>query len=297
VSEDQGREEATARRIRALADERVPAAARDRHLLRIRTHGPVAGGADSAPAAALAAGWRRRLAPLTAAAATIVLFGGGGTVVAAQQAVPDDALYGVKRASEQVWVGLARGEGATADVRLTLAERRLDEAGRASDHAPDLITEGIENVDAAADERPDEAIETFQRLLGDGPDALPEQASPRARQALHRNCVRIAAEHGIDADCGEPPEPGDHPGRGPRRDVGPRPETEPRSEAGRGHGREHAPGQTGERGPKPRSDEHPGRGWGPGGRPPGAVGPPPGAGRREHRGPDADDGDADAGGS
>jgi hypothetical protein len=270
------------RRIRALGDEPLPSEVRDRHLLRIRTHVP----AGSVPARAPepARGWRRRLAPLTAAATALVLFGGGGTVVAAaQDAVPDDALYGVKRASEQIWVGLPRDRERAAEMQLAMAERRLGEARRAPDHAQRLITEGVENAEAAAEERPEEAIEAFGRLLGEGEGKLPEQASPRAREALHRNCARIAAKHGLsDAPCGSPPAASDHPGRGPRADV----------ERGQGHegapGREGAPGQLGERGPRFEDGEHRGRGWGPGGRPEGRVGPPPGMpGRGE---PEPEDG-------
>jgi hypothetical protein len=246
--------------MRSLRDEPVPPAVRDRHLARIRSHEP-------APVTAPARRARRstrRLAPLTAAATALVILGGGGTVVAAQESVPDDALYGVKRASEQVWVAIPRGGERSAEVHLALAERRLGEARRVPEHAPRLIDEGVTQAEAAADDRPDEAIETLGRLLGEGEDALPAQASPRARQALHRNCTRIAAEHGLsDAPCGGAPEAGEHPGRGPGGEVG------------RGLGREGAPGQLGPR-DGDRPDGHPGRGWGPGGRPDGAVGPPPG---------------------
>jgi hypothetical protein len=202
--------------------------------------------------------------PLTAATTALLLLGGGGTVVAAQEAAPDDTLYGVKRASEQVWVAIPRGAERSAEVHLALAERRLGEARRAPEHAPRLIDEGVAEAEAAADDRPEEAVEALGRLLGEGEDALPAQASPRARQALHRNCTRIAARHDLsDAPCGAAPEAGEHPGRGPRGEAGP------------GLGREGAPGQVGPRGGD-RSDGHPGRGWGPGGRPDGAVGPPPG---------------------
>jgi hypothetical protein len=253
-----GRTERTAERVRALADEPVPTDVRERHLHRIRTHEAsheAAHGAAAAraPSAAGPPRLHRRLAPLTAAATALVLFGGGGTVVAAQDAVPDDALYGVKRASEQVWTSLPRDAGRSAEVRLALAERRLGEARRAPEHAQRLISEGVEEAEAAAEERPESAIESLGRLLGEGEGRLPDQASPRARQALHRNCLRIAAKHGLsDAPCGDAPEVGDHPGRGPRGEAGPA-----------------APGRQ-------KDGAHPGRGWGPGGRPEGAVGPPPG---------------------
>jgi hypothetical protein len=245
-------------RLRSLRDEPVPPEVRDRHLARIRAHEPTP---VPTPARRPARG-SRRLVPLAAATTALLLLGGG--VVAAQEAVPDDPLYGVKRASEQVWGAFPRGADRSAEVHLALAERRLGEARRAPEHAQRLIDEGVAEAEAAADDRPEEAVDALGRLLGDGADALPAQASPRAREALHRNCTRIAARHGLsDAPCGTAPEAGAHPGRGPR------------GEDGRGLGREGAPGQLGPRGGD-RSDGHPGRGWGPGGRPDGAVGPPPG---------------------
>jgi hypothetical protein len=297
--------EQVADRLRALADEPIRPEIRDRHLLRLRTHEPSRRSARAVSSAG-ERGWRRRLAPLTAAATAIVLFGGGGTVVAAQDAAPDEALYGVKRASEQLWIGLPRGRGEAADVQLAMAERRLEEARRAPAHAPRLVEEGADNAEAAAEERPEEAIAAFGRLLGDGADRLPDQASPRAREVLHRNCVRIAEKHDLsDAPCGAAPEASGRPGRGRGSEVG----RGRGSEVGRAHGRDGAPGQLGkpekqdrpDRGERPdaggrpeqggrpdaggRPDEggrpgtdsggKPGRGWGPGGRPDGVVGPPP----------------------
>jgi hypothetical protein len=265
--------ERTADRVRALAGERLPTEARDRHLLRIRTHEP-ASDAARRPTPAPGRGWRRRLAPLTAAATALVLFGGGGTVVAAQDATPDDTLYTVKRATEQVWVGMPRGRERAAEVQLALADRRLDEARRAPHHAQRLVEEGVANAEAAADERPEEAIESFLRLLGEGEGRLPAEASPRARQALHRNCVRIATKHQLGPErCGTAPDAGDHPGRGQGREQAPGQLGE------RGQGRDRAPGQLGERGQgrdgaPGQLGERQGRGWGPGGRPEGVEGPP-----------------------
>jgi hypothetical protein len=264
------RTDRAADRVRRLADEPLPTDVRERHLHRLRTHQPAHEPAATRAATGPSRRRHRRLAPLTAAATALVLFGGGGTVVAAQDAAPDDALYGVKRASEQVWTALPRDAGGRAEVRLALAERRLGEARQAPQHAQRLISEGLEDAEAAAEERPEEAIESFGRLLGQGEGRLPDQASPRARQALHRNCTRIAAKHGLsDAPCGAAPEVGDHPGRGPKGDGHPG--------LGRGEGRGQDSG-------------HPGRGWGPGGRPEGAVGPPPGVpGRGAEDGSDADE--------
>jgi hypothetical protein len=271
-------------RLRALAeDDPLPPETRDRQLSRLRAHEPTAVRAEGPGRRSVPRRVHRRLAPLTAAATALVLFGGGGTLVAAQEAAPDDALYGLKRASEQVWVALPRGSDRAAEIRLALADRRLGEAQRAPQHAQRLVSEGVEQAEAAAEERPEEALESLGRLLGQGEGRLPDQASPRAREALHRNCTRIAAKHGLsDAPCGDAPEAGEHPGRGRSGAPG-------RGGIGRGEGLEQAPGQLGRQ--DGDADGRPGRGWGPGGRPEGAVGPPPGV-----PAPDAGDEVGDEGG-
>lgn len=59
-----------------------------------------------------------------------LVFGGGGiTVSAAQSSMPDDALYAVKLASEQVRMQLAGDTEAEFQLALQFANRRMDEAG------------------------------------------------------------------------------------------------------------------------------------------------------------------------
>jgi hypothetical protein len=230
---------AALRHVRAMAAEPPPPDSRARHLATIRTVDPV-----PSPARRSSPGWglrlRRALAPVTAMAAALVVFAGGGSVALAQSADPDDALYPVKRSTEQVWLALPRSSEGAAEAHLALADRRIGEAQRAPHHADALIAVGMSNVEAAADERPEDALATFARLLGTGEHALPATASPRARTALYRNCVRIAAKHGLNHTCPEPADLGEQPGRG----AGAGPADGP-------------------------------RGWGPGGRPEGHVGPPP----------------------
>lgn len=224
-------------RLRALARDPVPPSTRDRHLAWLRgVTEPVGRPVAAAPSRGRL---RRRLAPVVAAAAALLL-AGGGTVAIAQDATPDEALYGVKRASEDVWVSMPRGPQRAAEVQLTLAMRRHGEAAHSPEHAEQLLAAGVENAENAAEELPEEAFETFKRLLGDGEDAHPAHASPRAKMALHRNCERLAGRHGFDAsDCGEAPAD-DHPGR-------------------RGFDRSEKDGP---------------RGFGPDGRPEGETGPP-----------------------
>lgn len=270
-------EEAVVRRLQALADEPLPAATRQRHLARLRG----TAGAETRPVGVPTGGRGRvprRLVPVLAALLALLLVGSGGAVAAAQDATPDHALYGVKRASEQVWVALPLGSEQAARVQLQLAMRRHDEAIRAPRHAEQLLAAGATNAERAADELPEEAFEAFQRLLGDGEESLPEQASPMARAAIHRNCLRLAERHDLDATrCGEAPDV-DHPGRrGLDRADGEHPGRGPEGER---------PGW----GPEGRPDgERPG--WGPQGRPDDHVGPPPWAPGSERA--DPADGDPD----
>ena len=248
-------------RVRTLATTSLPAASRTRHLLTIRTHTPPgehpAAVGRRRPVPGGLPRLRRRTAAVVSATLTGLLVLGGGAVAAAQDAPPDAALYGVKRASEQAWLLVPRRSERAAEVHLALAERRIDEARQRPEYAERLVADGLENVETAAEELPQAAIDNFARLLGDGPDALPPTAAPAARAALHRNCQRIAERHSLDAaPCGEAP-PVEHPGRGARPEVG----------EGQRHGG--PPGLDDGEGPRRR-------GWGPGGRPDGAEGPPPG---------------------
>lgn len=59
-----------------------------------------------------------------------LVFGGGGiTVSAAQSSMPDDALYAVKLASEQIRMQLAGDTEAEFQLALQFANRRMEEAG------------------------------------------------------------------------------------------------------------------------------------------------------------------------
>lgn len=297
AADDDERE--VAQRLRALADEPLPASTRERHLARLRQTPP------SGSTAARRAPWRRgrvprRVVPVLAAVLTLLLIGGGGAVAAAQDATPDDALYGLKRASEDVWVAVPRGGERAAQVHLHLAARRHGEAARAPDHAQMLLAATAEHVDSAAEDLPEEAFETLKRLLGDTDERLPDEASPMARAALHRNCMRLAERHGFAA--GECPDPGvgpdDHPGmRGLDRGhgQGPRgwgPDGRPAGETGPPEG---VPGHERDRGPAGVDRERPG--WGPDGRPDGHEGPPPWSRGEGDDDPDTDDGGADGAGT
>ena len=72
------------------------------------------------------------------AAALAVLAIAGGSVFASRDAVPGDALYGIKRAAEAAGGIFAGGEAARGQHDLDLATTRLDEIERmARDGATD----------------------------------------------------------------------------------------------------------------------------------------------------------------
>ncbi len=74
---------------------------------------------------------RWRAMPVLAALTLAMVLGTGGTAVlaAAESAQPDDPLYGLKTAIEQVQVAVALSEDARAEAQLQIAERRLAELG------------------------------------------------------------------------------------------------------------------------------------------------------------------------
>ncbi len=93
-----------------------------------------------------------------------LVFGGGGiTVSAAQTSMPDDALYAVKLASEQVRMQLAGDAEAEFQLTLEFANRRMDEA---------------------------------RYLLGNG--EMPDEALMNRIQEQNENCLKLAV--GMPAD-------------------------------------------------------------------------------------------------
>jgi len=70
--------------------------------------------------------WQPRWATAVAAV-LILLLGGGSTVAAAGNSMPDDLLYPVKLATEQVQLTLTRSNMARAELHAELADRRVAE--------------------------------------------------------------------------------------------------------------------------------------------------------------------------
>jgi len=71
-------------------------------------------------------GWQPRWATAVAVV-LILLLGGGSTVAAAGSSMPDDLLYPVKLATEQVQLTLTRSNMGRAELHAELADRRVAE--------------------------------------------------------------------------------------------------------------------------------------------------------------------------
>lgn len=188
-----------ARRVRLLAEEPIPTDVRDRHLMAIRT----AAAENVATGTTTSVGWldrmRRRAAAIAAATGLVFSATGGGAVALAQDAAPDDLLYGVKRASEQVALAVSTDD---ASLHLRFAERRLDEIGGAPDHAPDLADEAARQLGLAKQEGADlseAGVNAVERLS----EVVAQLENENARIAVSRACARIAEKHGRDgSSCG-----------------------------------------------------------------------------------------------
>lgn len=179
-----------ARDVRSLVDEPIPTAVRDRHLAAIR-----AAAADPAPATSTG-GWlstlRRRAAAV--AAATTLAFGatGGGAVALAQDANPGDALYGVKRVSENVALAVTNDD---ARLHLSFAERRLNELEAVPDQAAELAGEAAQQLELAQERGADlseAGVKAVERLSQIAAQLDERDANENAVIAVSRACARIA---------------------------------------------------------------------------------------------------------
>jgi hypothetical protein len=128
----------------------------------------------------------RRVVTVGMAAALAVLAIAGGSVFASRDAVPGDALYGIKRAAEAAGGIFAGGEAARGQHDLDLATTRLDEIERmARDGATDpaAYTAAFQEFDAAT------RAGTRQVLAGEDPD---RSAADLARWATQQT-TRVSA--------------------------------------------------------------------------------------------------------
>ena len=171
-------------------------------------------------------GKRPAFAPLALALVIAVglIFGGGwGTVYAAQGSLPNDFLYPVKLAAENLHLALTADPEAKVELLTTYTERRLDEAARLSARGepipaelPTLVEEQLDEIftlaaSMNADEmeasllavqrtlRPQDRIQGMTNTMGGQP--LPEGVDPQLLrlQAMLQECQELAT-HGL----GEP---------------------------------------------------------------------------------------------
>jgi hypothetical protein len=131
------------------------------------------------------------LRPALAAAAILVLVLAGATSAAASS-LPGDALYGVKRASEDVRLALTFGDVARTELLSELTDRRLEELAELAKRRPS-------SAPTATQEYAD-AVERFADALDNLRDAESEdkraaaQALAEAARAKHKAVLDAVKE-------------------------------------------------------------------------------------------------------
>jgi len=100
-------------------------------------------------------GWLRlapvRFAALSLAALLGLSLAGGGTVLASQNALPGDALYGVKTGFENFQLAVTPGPEAKANLRLDIAQKRIDEAAREVELNRNIDAQALQSVQTQLD--------------------------------------------------------------------------------------------------------------------------------------------------
>jgi hypothetical protein len=112
---------------------------------------------------------RRILAELLAAAVAVAIALGGIGMLLSKNALPGDALYGIKRAGESAELGLSFGDTAKAQKHLRFASNRLDEL------------KGLGQADSAAYQS---TLADFQREARTGTAELTQLATQGSGQQL-----------------------------------------------------------------------------------------------------------------
>lgn len=110
--------------------------------------------------------WRRWL-PAAVAVMVIVSLAGWGVTSASAVSLPGDALYPIKRLSEQVAIALAPVEG-QPDLHATLAQRRLDEYASLSARGqfePTLIVEAATEIGTALSQIESSGAVEYQAVM------------------------------------------------------------------------------------------------------------------------------------
>ena len=95
-------------------------------------------------------GWLPRWATVVAIALVLLLVGGGGTVAAAAGSMPDEPLYPVKIASEQVRLAFTPSSLGKAELYANLADKRVAEiihvANKGDARQVELVTQRLNYV-------------------------------------------------------------------------------------------------------------------------------------------------------
>lgn len=102
-----------------------------------------------------------------ASAVSAGMLGSAGVAAAAQHALPGDALYGIKRATESVRMALASGLREEAYVHIALAEERLEEL---RDGAGELTVDETVDTLARMDASSLAASDAIIQAVADGAD-------------------------------------------------------------------------------------------------------------------------------
>jgi hypothetical protein len=161
------------------------------------------------------------LRPALGVAAALVLVLAGATSAAASS-IPGDALYGVKRATEDVRLALTFDAEARTQLLSEMTDRRLEElaeiAKRRPSSAPTATQEYADAVERFAD-----ALDDLKNAVGEDKRAA-AQALAEAARAKHKAVLDAVKEKLSDKDQTdvqnviereeERTSPSDHPGRG-----------------------------------------------------------------------------------
>lgn len=164
--------------------------------------------ADDAPSEG---GSRRQLArmrhvALSVLTAATVLATSGGAVAASGSAMPGDALYALKRGTEQVRLVIATG-GTEAQMRVELARERWTEAKRVVADRPEVVpglvrdaVEALEAAEAAKDSEgqvAEEAGSVRQQLVDESP-VVAADLDGRGREDVQTSMNRLAGPETAD---------------------------------------------------------------------------------------------------
>jgi len=148
----------------------------------------------------------RRLAFAVASVLLVVALGTAGVAYAAQEAIPGDALYGIKRGVETARWSLTTDPQSQAALLSDLAAERmgevqgLAEAGREALLAPTLddYVRTLDQLQAVAEALPDDVqarvlaqatsrVQQHQQILERLLEQVPAQAQPAIQQAIERS--------------------------------------------------------------------------------------------------------------